>query len=319
LPEMFRDMDPLFLAVVCGCNAGLFREALREVYIPRIQRGDVSFAANVLGATRALLSALVHFFENGHWGSLVETAAMGQSLTEEDQLFILTQAARYLTATRESAPEAQICYERAEALCHSLNRPRSLYLALLGQWRYSLTTDRLSVTMQSAKRVLTLAQEQNNSTLIIGACAAVGWTHYYLADFTTARQYATHGVHIWRSNTERSPFQELDAQPVGCLCLKALLEWHFGEIASSRITIAEGMSLAKELNDMHGLAVALNCAAVLAYYVSPTEVDRLASDLIELSTRHNFMHWLAAGRVYRGWARSASGDTAQGITWIVKG
>ena len=70
---------------------------------------------------------------------------------------------------------------------------------------------------------------------------------------------------------------------------------------------------------MHGLAVALSCAAALAYYVNPTEVDRLATDLIELSTRHNFMHWLGAEAVYRGWARSASGDTAEGISWIEQG
>src|SRR5262249_45921735 len=40
LPESFVEMEPLFLAVICGCNASLFREALHEVYIPRIQRGD---------------------------------------------------------------------------------------------------------------------------------------------------------------------------------------------------------------------------------------------------------------------------------------
>jgi serine/threonine protein kinase len=61
LPESFRQMEPLLLAVVCGCNAGLFREALHEVYIPRIQRGDASFAANVLGARGALLAVLAHF------------------------------------------------------------------------------------------------------------------------------------------------------------------------------------------------------------------------------------------------------------------
>jgi hypothetical protein len=32
LPDSFSEMEPLFLAVICGCNAGLFREALREVY-----------------------------------------------------------------------------------------------------------------------------------------------------------------------------------------------------------------------------------------------------------------------------------------------
>ena len=68
LPNSFREMEPLFLSVICGCNAGLFHEALHEVYIPRIQRGDVYFAANVLGARGALLLALVHFFEHGRWG-----------------------------------------------------------------------------------------------------------------------------------------------------------------------------------------------------------------------------------------------------------
>ena len=102
-------------------NAGLFREALREVYIPRIQRGNDSFAANVLGARGPLLSVLVHFFEQEHWGSLVETVVEGQSLSAEDQLYILMQAGQYLAALRGlGAPEARICYERAEPLCHSL-------------------------------------------------------------------------------------------------------------------------------------------------------------------------------------------------------
>jgi hypothetical protein len=30
LPNSFREMEPLFSAVICGCNAGLFREALHE-------------------------------------------------------------------------------------------------------------------------------------------------------------------------------------------------------------------------------------------------------------------------------------------------
>ena len=132
LPDSFREMEPLFLAVICGCNAGLFREALHEVYIPRIQRGNAYFAAKVLGARGPLLSVLVHFFEHGRWGSPVETGVEGQSLTAEDQLFILMQAGLYLTATRGfAAPEARICYERAEPLCHSLNRPLVLFIALM--------------------------------------------------------------------------------------------------------------------------------------------------------------------------------------------
>jgi serine/threonine protein kinase len=89
----FTEMEPLFLPVICGCKAGLFREALNEVYIPRIQQGDTSFAASVLGARGPLLSVLVHFFEHERWDSPVGMGVEEQSLTEEDQLFILMQAA----------------------------------------------------------------------------------------------------------------------------------------------------------------------------------------------------------------------------------
>src|SRR6202008_1230050 len=48
------------------------------------------------------------------------------------------------------------------------------------------------------------------------------------------------------------------------------------------------------------------------------EVERHAAELIELSARHNFTFWLAAGVILRGWARSASGDTG-GILRIEEG
>ena len=257
-------MEPLFSAVICGCNAGLFREALHEVYIPRIQRGNAYFAANVLGARGPLLSVLVHFFEHGRWGSLVETGVEGQSLTAEDQLFILMQAGLYLTATRGlGAPEARICYERAEPLCHSLNRPLLLYVALIGQWRYSLMTDKLTATMQIAERVYSLAQEQNDPALMIGAYRALAATLYYLGDFESARQYAMRGLQIWRSGGVQSQVEDVYAPAVGCLCYEAMSEWHLGEIASCQANMAEAISLAKELNDMNALALALDWAAIL--------------------------------------------------------
>jgi predicted ATPase len=98
------------------------------------------------------------------------------------------------------------------------------------------------------------------------------------------------------------------------------IEWHLGKIASCQALIDEAISLAKELNDMGALALALQWATTLAYYErNPADVERLASDSIELSTRHSFPHWLTHGTILRGWARSASGDTAQGIAWIDDG
>jgi tetratricopeptide (TPR) repeat protein len=320
LPDNFREMEPLFLAVICGCNAGLFRDALHKVYIPRIQRGNAQFAANVLGARAPLLSVLVLFFEHGRWESPVETALEGQNLTAEDQLFILMQAAAYFTATRgHGSPEARICYERAESLSHALGRPL-LMRALIGQWRHSFNTGKLSDAIQIAERLYSLAQEQDDPTLMSWAYNALAATHHSLGDFESARQYAMDGVQIWRSGGAPSHPEDVDTPVVGTFCYKAGSEWHLGEIASCHATMDEAISLAKELKDMHALGLALFYAAVLGYCESsPAEVEHLASELIELSTRHNFAYWLAIGAIHRGWARSALGDTAEGIPWIEHG
>jgi predicted ATPase len=155
---------------------------------------------------------------------------------------------------------------------------------------------------------------------MIGAYRALALTLYYLGDFETARQYATRGVQIWRLGGVQPPIEELDVQAIGCLCYEALSKWHLEEIASYQGKMAEAISLAKELNNMHALALAQWHAAALGHYErNPAEVERLASDLIELSTRHNFAYWLAAGVILRGWARSASGDTVEGVSLIEDG
>ena len=84
--------------------------------------------------------------------------------------------------------------------------------------------------------------------------------------------------------------------------------------------MAKAISLAKELNDTHGLAAALNCSAMLGHFArNPVEVERRSSHLIELSTQQTFRFWLAGGEILRGWARSASGSTTDGIAWIEDG
>jgi len=133
-------------------------------------------------------------------------------------------------------------------------------------------------------------------------------------------KYAKRGLQIWRSVGVQSPVEEIIPPAIACLCSLTLCEWHLGEVASSRAAIAEAISLAKELNNMHAVAEALSWAAGFGHAErNPAEVDRLTSDLIELSTRHNFVYWLAQAAVLRGSARSASGKTVERVSWIEEG
>jgi predicted ATPase len=174
--------------------------------------------------------------------------------------------------------------------------------------------------MQIAKRVYSLAQDQNDSALMTGGYRALAVTLYHLGDFESARQYTMQGVQIWRSGGIQSPVEEITAPAVTCLCYEALSAWHLEGIASCQTNMAEAISLSKELNDMLALTVALWNAGIRAQFEGdPTEVEHLASALIELTTRQHFAQFLAGGKVLCGWARSALGDAAQGISWIEKG
>jgi hypothetical protein len=93
----------------------------------------------------------------------------------------------------------------------------------MGQWRYSLVADRLTAAMAIAKRVYSLAEEQNDPTQIIGACLCLAATHYCLGNFEPARGYAARGVQIWRSGSAQAPVKEFDVPVVLCLCNEAIL------------------------------------------------------------------------------------------------
>jgi hypothetical protein len=243
---------------------------------------------------------LVHFFERGRWGSIVETGVEGQSLTAEDQLFILMQTGLYLTTTRGFASaEALVCYERAESLSVSLNRPLVLFSALRGLWRYSLVTDKLSATMKIARRVYSLAQDQNDSAMMIGAYRALAVALFFLGDFEAAGHYAIEGVQIWCSKDLQSSVEEITAPAVSCLNFAALTKWHLGEITSCKTNLSEAIALAKELNDMHALTVALWHASMLAHFDrDSSEAEHFASDLIELATRQILRSFWPEGRFF---------------------
>src|SRR5262249_2590758 len=117
-----------------------------------------------------------------------------------------------------------------------------------------------------------------------------------------------------------SPVEEVTAPALVCMIFDAFCGWFIGEIEHSHATIAEAISIARDRNDMHGLAVALLFAAVLAQLErNPARTERFAAEVIEVSTHQNFEAWLASGAILRGWARSASSKTAEGISWIEDG
>jgi tetratricopeptide (TPR) repeat protein len=85
------DLQPLYQAVIHGCQAGTPQEVWESVYLKRIQRGREAYSTRRLGALGSNLKAVACFFE-APWNR------PSPSLTEANQARLLNEAAFLLRA-----------------------------------------------------------------------------------------------------------------------------------------------------------------------------------------------------------------------------
>ena len=90
-PEGLDGLEPLYQAVIHGCEAGFHRDALLEVYNKRIFRGEKQYSYAELGAYGLELALISCFFEQ-LWTHPVST------LSTEERVFVFNQAGANLAA-----------------------------------------------------------------------------------------------------------------------------------------------------------------------------------------------------------------------------
>lgn len=154
-PNTIEEMTPLYAAVAHGCAAGMYQEALDEVYYMRIRRGDEAFSFRRLGAFGADLAALVGFFDPP-WQQPVST------LRDIPKAFILSEAgsalralARLVEATQpmQAGLEAYLLHEVWEGAAIVAGNLSALYL----------TIGDLSQALVYAKKNIELADRSGDS------------------------------------------------------------------------------------------------------------------------------------------------------------
>jgi tetratricopeptide (TPR) repeat protein len=109
LPDTIEEMNPLYSAVIHGCQAGRYKEAYDEVYMRRITRGNEDFNSRKLGAYGSDLSVLSGFFEIP-WSKPVDV------LTEDDKAYVLNATGFCLRALGRLTESAELMKAGLEAI-----------------------------------------------------------------------------------------------------------------------------------------------------------------------------------------------------------
>src|SRR5262249_10372226 len=116
-----------------------------------------------------------------------------QRLQREVDLLI-AMGASLLAVKGYAALEVGETYTRAQHLCEHLDNPQQLFAVLRGLWNYYLVRAELQTAHELGKQLLTLAQQAQDTVLLVAAHRALGVTLFYLGAVAAAHTDFSQGI-----------------------------------------------------------------------------------------------------------------------------
>jgi predicted ATPase len=233
--------------------------------------------------------------------------------------FLTTLGPALVALAGQAAAEVEAVYARADQLCLLLGETGQRFAVLWGLWRYSLNRPQLQTAHDVSQQLLTLARQQQDSSMLLEACIACGTTQWYLGNFTGTREHMAQAEALYQPEQHQALAQRFGGCDPGIYCgsYVAITLWHLGypdqAVQRSHMTIER----ARQLGQPYTLAFALNFANVLQLYLRDlVSARRGAEELIALATEQGYALWLTVAGVCLAQTRILEGDVAGGMTQL---
>ena len=211
-------------------------------------------------------------------------------------------------------------YTYARQLCQHLEDPHQLFPVLRGLWNYYHVRAELQTAHALGEQLLTLAQQAQDSAMLVAAHRALGTTLYNLGAVAAAHTHFTQGIALYDPQQHRaSAF--LYGEDAGVLChsFAAWTLWYLGYPDQGLARSQEAVTLAQQSAHPFSLGFALACCHVPSVPPGGACTQERAEAAISLATEQGFPHWIAYGAILRGWALAQQGQAQEGIEQIHQG
>lgn len=218
-----------------------------------------------------------------------------------------------------AAPEVGKAYARARELCQQVGETPQLFSMLFGLGAFHFVRAELQTAHELWEQALRLAENIQDSVLLVDAYSVLGAVLFHLGDLVPAQEYSERGIIFYSPQQHRShAFLNSPHDPgVMSLAYSAWSLWCLGysDQALQRVSVA--LTLAQELSHPLSLAVALTFSAWLHHYRRERQAaQEQAEALIALCTDQGFPYWVTFGSIYRGWMLAEQGKGKEGIAQI---
>ena len=227
-----------------------------------------------------------------------------------------------LNATKGiAAPEVEQTYHRAQHLCQFLDDPHQLFPVLRGLWNYYQVRPELQTAHTLSTQLLILAQQVQDSAMLVAAHRALGSTLFHLGAPASAHTHFTQGIALYDAQQHRASMF-LHGEDAGVICLSraAWTLWWLGYPERGLSQNDKAVTLAQQIAHPFSLSYALGHAAIFHQFRREGRAaQERAEAAISVATEQGFPYWMAVGALMRGWALGQQGQAQEGSAQIEQG
>ena len=246
---------------------------------------------------------------------LIKTLPDTSERRKQELTLLLTLARGLMAAKGWSAPEVELTYNRARALCEELGDDRNLFTVLWGLFLFYIIRADLPTARPLGERLLSLAQRTQEPTLVVQAHHAMGVILMDLGKFVSALEHFEQAIALYdpRQHKSYEVFYALDPG-ITCRCFAARVLWPLGYPDRAVARIDEALALARDLSDPQGCSISLVFSAIVHQFRrEPQKTQEAAEKVIELATELGLVQDRVWGTQFRGWAVAEQGLLEEGI------
>jgi class 3 adenylate cyclase/predicted ATPase len=240
---------------------------------------------------------------------------------QQEVAMLIALGAALIATKGQAAPEVGETYSHAQQLCERLEDSYQLFPVLRGLWNYYNVRNEFQTAHALGEQLLVLAQQVQDSAMLVAAHRAVGATLFRLGAVASAHTHFTQGIALYDPQQHRgSAVLYGDDAGVICHSLDAWMLWSLGYPDQGKLRNDEAVTLAQQNAHPFSLSFILVCAAIFHQYRREVRtVQACAEAAINLATEQGFPQWMTQGAILRGWALLQQGQTQEGIEQISLG
>ena len=253
--------------------------------------------------------------------ALLQTLPKTPQRTQREADLLIGIGASLIATQGFSAPEVEQTYTYARQLCQSLENAHQLFTVLRGLWNYYCVRAEHQTAHALSEQLLTLAQQLQDSAMLVAAHRALGTTLYNLGTAADAHTHFTQGITLYDPQQHR-PYAFLYGEDAGVVChsFAARALWSLGYPDQMLVRSQEAVMLAQQIVHPFSLGFALVLAAVFHQLRREVRaVQECAEAAFSLAVEQGFPHWMAQGSILRGWTLAHQGQVQAGIEQMHQG